>query len=155
MKRPALRRSIAIVSLVALCAGVAQLAQADDDCSAPLTNWKPVSEIDALARKQGWNVSRVRTDDGCYEIRGLDAQGRHFKAKVDPATLAIIRLKTDGDARDERHGEDDGEHEDRSGPRPGAAGPRAANDKPGNAASGAQPPNGLLTPGSRPQVQIR
>jgi hypothetical protein len=150
MKRSLLRRSFAIASTVALCAGVAQLAHADDDCTAPLTNWKPVSEIDALARKQGWKVSRVRTDDGCYEIRGLDAHGQHFKAKVDPATLAIVRLKTDGDDQDERHGETDGEHGGRSGARQGAP-----NDKPGSPASGAVPSGGLLTPGSRPQVQVR
>ena len=40
-----------------------------------------------------WEVQRLKIDDGCYEIHGKDAQGRAFKAKIDPQTLKVVRIK--------------------------------------------------------------
>ena len=46
-----------------------------------------------MAAAQGWQVQRLKIDDGCYEIRGTDAQGRAFKATIDPQTLKIVKIK--------------------------------------------------------------
>jgi hypothetical protein len=46
-----------------------------------------------MAEARGWRVDRIKIDDGCYKVRGVDGQGRAFKAKIDPSTLAVIKIK--------------------------------------------------------------
>jgi hypothetical protein len=79
--------------------GSAGPAIADEDCSVPMTDWQPRDAVQRMAEKQGWTVRRIKIDDGCYEIDGLDAQGRPVEATVDPATLTIISLEYEDDDR--------------------------------------------------------
>lgn len=92
-----LRRQLAVgLLLVAL-----QPARADDDdCSAPPQAWQPRSAVTALAQRNGWQVERLKIDDGCYEVRGTDALGRTFKARIDPETLKVLKLKQEDHQRD-------------------------------------------------------
>ena len=90
MKHPSLLRP----SLLALALGVAALsAWADDNCDAPLDRWQSRDAVQQMATRQGWQIQRLKIDDGCYEIRGTDAQGHTFKAKIDPETLKILKIK--------------------------------------------------------------
>ena len=79
---------------------------ADDDCDVPLGRWQPREAVQAMAQARGWQVDRLRIDDGCYQIRGTDETGQQFKAKIDPATLAIVKIKrrtrSEGGHRHER-----------------------------------------------------
>lgn len=80
--------------LVALTLSVVALhAQADDDCDAPLNRWQSREAVRQMAARLGWQIQRLKIDDGCYEIRGTDAQGRAFKAKIDPENLKVLKLK--------------------------------------------------------------
>ena len=45
-------------------------------------------------------------DDGCYEVLGFDADGRAFKARIDPETLRGMKLKT-RDQRERHHHRDE------------------------------------------------
>jgi len=96
-----------LVSLVALPVGS---AMADDDCFVPMADWKPRETVAAMAADLGWTVRRIKVDDGCYEIIGTDEEGRQFKAKVDPSTLEILKIKSRD--RDGRHGRSDRERHD-------------------------------------------
>jgi hypothetical protein len=96
-------------ALLALAMGLAALPTwADDDCDAPVARWQSREAVRQMAAQQGWDVQRLKIDDGCYEVYGKDAQGRSFKAKVDPETLRVVKIKRrdhdrDGDrARDHR-----------------------------------------------------
>ena len=92
MKRPAfLSFSLLVVSLGI---GLAALpAWADDDCDAPVDRWQSREAVRQMAVKQGWQIQRLKIDDGCYEILGTDTQGRNFKAKIDPETLKVLKVK--------------------------------------------------------------
>ena len=80
--------------------GAAGAAMAGDDCRVPKAEWQPQEAVQAMAGRQGWTLRSIATDDGCYEVRGSDARGRDVKAKLDPATLAIVKLKFgDGECR--------------------------------------------------------
>lgn len=68
-------------------------ALADDDCDAPVERWQSREAVRQMAVRQGWQIQRLKIDDGCYKIRGTDAQGRAFKAKIDPETLKILKMK--------------------------------------------------------------
>jgi hypothetical protein len=122
---PTLRHGLLVLSL-----GLAVLpALADDDCDAPLARWQSRDAVRQMAEQKGWHIQRLKIDDGCYEIRGTDAQGRSFKAKIDPETLKVLKLKA-GDHQRTR----DGDHD--------------RDDK--GAAQQAQPPKQPPTPGTAP-----
>lgn len=95
-----------IPCLFALSLGTtASPALADDDCDAPpVGRWQPRDAVLQHAARQGWQVQRLKIDDGCYEIRGQDAQGRAFKARLDPETLRVVKMKW-RDRDHERHHE--------------------------------------------------
>jgi hypothetical protein len=89
--------------LLVLSLGLAVLpALADDDCDAPLSRWQSRDAVRQMAAAQGWQIERLKIDDGCYEIRFTDAQGRRFKAKIDPETLKVLKLKPDDHKREHK-----------------------------------------------------
>lgn len=118
-------------------------AVAGDDCDVPIERWQTREAVTQMARQKGWNLKRVKIDDGCYEVRGEDAQGRAFKAKLDPATLEIVKIKyRDHDGHDrERRRDRDRDHRDSRNSRDAApsalpsAAPAAGAGKPSAAVS--------------------
>ncbi|AHI67092.1 PepSY domain-containing protein [Burkholderia thailandensis] len=151
MKTSRLIKGAALASLASLVlvgtVGIrAAMADSGDDCRAPLADWKPRDAVHALAQQKGWRIDKLKADDGCYEIKGHDAGGKRFKAKLDPVTLDVLRMKREGD-REREHGHDDGDSDDH-GRAPDAR--AAAGGPPAGA-----PPGGVLKPGSKPDVQIR
>ncbi len=85
-------KNIAAASLLLFMAGVGK-AMADDDCHVPMDQWQSREAVEAMAKARGWQVSRLKIDDGCYQIRGIDGAGQSFKAKIDPATLSVVKMK--------------------------------------------------------------
>ncbi|MGB8621536.1 MAG: PepSY domain-containing protein [Paracoccaceae bacterium] len=128
--------------LIGLSTGGLAYAE-DDDCYVPMANWQPRDAVKRMAEAQGWTVGRIRTDDGCYEIRGQDKNGRGIQAKIDPGSLSVLRIEYEG-GEDEH---EDGEHEDddEHGTRPNAA----------PAGTAPPPDNGLFKKGTRPSVEVK
>lgn len=94
-------------SFLALSLGLVALpAFADDDCNAPMDRWQSRQAVQEMATRQGWKIERLKIDDGCYEIRGTDAQGRSFKAKIDPETLKVLKMKQRDRQRAQEHDRD-------------------------------------------------
>ena len=136
MHHPSFLRS----GLLALALGLAALPTwADDDCNAPMDRWQSREAVRQMAAQQGWQIQRLKIDDGCYEIRGTDSQGRSFKAKIDPETLKVVKLKQRGSQGDHRRDRD--RDRDRA---------RATPLQPGAAAA----PAPLFTPGTAPRGQV-
>ncbi|MBN9471462.1 PepSY domain-containing protein [Bosea thiooxidans] len=92
-----------VAGLLLLAVAGSGAARADDDCDVPLGQWQPREAVQAMAQARGWQVDRLRIDDGCYQIRGTDETGRPFKAKIDPATLAIVKMKHRSRSGGHRH----------------------------------------------------
>ena len=107
MIRPATSR---LCTALATCLVlVAAPLRADEGCSVPMADWQPRASVEAMAVAQGWRVSRIRLDDGCYEVTGQDADGRWIEAKLDPATLQIVEMEFEGNGHGSasRDGNDD------------------------------------------------
>lgn len=102
-----MKKRILMMAVIAGLAGAGGAAFADDDdCQVPMDRWQPRAAVQQLAQAQGWQVDRIKIDDGCYEIRGVNAEGARFKAKLDPQTLAVVKWKSkgrDGGRRDRHH----------------------------------------------------
>lgn len=133
--------------------GVAGAAHADDDCEVPMERWQPRDAVAEAVGARGWQVGRIKIDDGCYEITGTDARGAAFKAKLDPGTLDVVEMKRrdgrDGERRDhdeDDEGDDDGR--DRGRERQQGAAPAAP-------PLSLPPPGGLLGNGAPPAVVVR
>jgi len=83
------KRMLIIAATAAIAAGAA--AQAGEGrCSVPMASWQPRAAVEKLARDKGWAVQRIRTDDGCYELRGRDEKGQRMRLRLDPATLKTV-----------------------------------------------------------------
>lgn len=89
-----MKRSIlAAVALASIILGSSALA--DDDCVDPIADWQPREVLRQQLEQQGWTVKRIKVEDGCYEVRGIDGAGNKFKAKYAPASLQIRKLEID------------------------------------------------------------
>ncbi|SFR40247.1 PepSY domain-containing protein [Litoreibacter janthinus] len=124
-----------MLTVTAIAAGP---ALADDDCFVPMAKWQPREAAASFAAAQGWSVRRIKIDDGCYEIKGRDADGREIEVKLHPDTLSVIEFEYEDDEDDD---EDDDDDDDR----------RASPVPPTPSA----PTNGLLGTGETPQVVIK
>lgn len=123
-------------SLFLAIAGSGVAMADDDDCRVPMDQWQAPGAVQKMAEERGWKVSRLKIDDGCYEIRGTDETGQKFKAKIDPATLATVKMK--------RKGQKDGSRDKRD--------QRQAVESGG---SGELPSNGLFKPGNPPKIEVK
>lgn len=61
-----------------------------DDCYVPMSQWQSRSAAILWAESRGWQVHRVKIDDGCYELYGMDESGMEFEVKIDPASFDIV-----------------------------------------------------------------
>ena len=89
-----------LASLMFSCAAIAS-----SDCTDPVADWQPREVLRQQLEQKGWDVQRIKVDDGCYEVRGIDKLGNRFEAEYSPASLHIRELKikfdrNGGDARD-------------------------------------------------------
>jgi hypothetical protein len=67
----------------------------EDDCGTTMSEWQPREAVVATAEGFGWQVRRVKVDDGCYEVKGRDADGNEVEATLDPGTLALVKLEVE------------------------------------------------------------
>lgn len=77
---------------------------AEDDCVDPVADWKPREMLRQQLEQRGWKIQRIKVEDGCYQVRGIDRHGNKCEAVYAPASLRILKLKIDfssgGDASD-------------------------------------------------------
>ncbi|ART81728.1 hypothetical protein CBP31_03050 [Oceanisphaera profunda] len=83
-------------STLALALG-ATSAYAGDDCHDAVADWQPQETLRQMVEAKDWQVKRIKVDDGCYEVKGLDKAGNKIEAKFAPATLRIRSFEVDFD----------------------------------------------------------
>ena len=88
-----MKRTVLIAAILSGGRAAPAALAGEDDCNVPMAQWQPREAVEQMAKAQGWTVRRIKVDDGCYQIRGIDETGRPFKAKIDPATLTIVKMK--------------------------------------------------------------
>ena len=79
-----------IALVIALSASGSALAS--EDCRRPMAEWQTREAATARAAELGLTPERLRIDDGCYELRGRDADGNRVSLTLDPATLAVLQM---------------------------------------------------------------
>ena len=92
---------------------VSGAALADKDCVDPVANWQSRDVLRERLEQRGWKVQRIKVDDGCYEVRGIDAEGNRFKAQYAPDSLRLQKIKIkNGGHGEQRHGQGRGQGQD-------------------------------------------
>lgn len=74
-------------------------AFASDDCDDPVDSWQPEENLQQNLESNGWQVDRIKIDDGCYEVKGVDTLGNRFEAVFAPASLEIRELEIEFNAQ--------------------------------------------------------
>ena len=77
---------------------------ADDDCRDPVADWQPRDALRQRLEAKGWEIRRIKIDDGCYEVKGLDPRGRRVEAEFAPASLQLRQLEIEDDDEDDDQG---------------------------------------------------
>ncbi len=71
-------------SLVALLACAVSLPALAANCPFyPQNEWMPQSQLTAQLEKEGYTIHRMKVDDNCYEMRGLNAKGERVEIDFD------------------------------------------------------------------------
>ncbi len=86
--KPSMLTGVVLVGIL-----VSGTVLADNDCTDPVSEWKPREALRQQLEQRGWTVQRIKVDDGCYEVRGLDRRGNKFRGKYSPASLRIRQLE--------------------------------------------------------------
>lgn len=76
----------ALMGLIALSPAFAEEAK----CNRPESSWKPVDELKTKLTTEGWTISNVKTDEGCYEVYGKDKDGNKVEVYFDPVTFEKV-----------------------------------------------------------------
>lgn len=87
MKTPLLITTLLTATLMA------GASYADGDCHDPVSDWQPKHVLRQQLEAEGWQVQRIKVDDGCYEVKGLDQNGNKVKAEYYPASLRLREIK--------------------------------------------------------------
>lgn len=132
-------RKMVLAVAVLLSPFGAGIALADDDCPTTMSEWQPRQAAVAMVEEFGWDVRRVKVDDGCYEVKGRDADGNEVEAKLDPGTLALVALQV----------------KFRPGADPSRYVSKARAMTPAPAQQTMPPANGLFNNGARPPVVVQ
>lgn len=90
-------RSLLVAATVAIGATAPALADDDRRCATGTGEWMNVQAITARAEKEGYTVREVERDDGCYEIKGVDAKGQKVEARFNPYSGELVKVERDDD----------------------------------------------------------
>lgn len=90
-------RALQTLLVASLALGLAAPAVASPRCNVSMTEWKPRQALEENLRDQGWQIHRIKTDDGCYKVYGRRGDGKRIKATFSPDTLILIREKVQDD----------------------------------------------------------
>jgi hypothetical protein len=61
--------------------------------SGPKSGWQPQAELQKKLEADGWKVRKIKEDGGCYEVYGLDKDGKRVEVYFHPVTLAPVPTK--------------------------------------------------------------
>lgn len=60
-------------------------------------NWKSEEMLTEKLTKEGWKVSYIEVDEGCYEAYGKMPDGKYVEAYFDPNSFEMLLVAQRGD----------------------------------------------------------
>ena len=79
-------KTLLAAALLTASAGV--FAAHAEKCEAiPKEEWKTQADLERKLTDEGWKISRVKIENGCYEVYGTDERGGKVEVFFHPKTL--------------------------------------------------------------------
>jgi len=82
-------------------------ANADDDCEGSAPGWQPRENLRQQLEADGWEVYRIKVDDGCYEVEGRNEYGSRVETSFAPSTFELMELEREDEDDDDDERYDD------------------------------------------------
>ena len=60
--------------------------------SGPESGWQSREALQKQLADKGWQVRRIKVDQGCYEVYALDENGKRVEAYFHPQTLESVPI---------------------------------------------------------------
>lgn len=68
----------------------------DDLCGgAPQDTWMTKEAVKTKATEMGYDVRRIKVDDGCYEAYAINQQGKKVEVYFHPVTAEVVKSEVD------------------------------------------------------------
>jgi len=68
---------------------------ASDLCNVPEADRQPVEALQQMLEGKGWQIKKIKMDDGCYEVYAMTDNGERIEAYFDPKTFAMVKSKSE------------------------------------------------------------
>lgn len=79
----------------ALLLAAAAPALAGNKCDVPTDQWQPREALQKKLEGEGWKVRSIKTENGCYEAKAVDANGKRLEGVFNPKTLESVGADSD------------------------------------------------------------
>lgn len=79
------------------CAGHANATGMMSCDSGEPASWRTQEELHAVLEQEGWQVSRSKVDEGCYEVYGTTPEGDRVEAYFDPVSFEKLLVSRRGE----------------------------------------------------------
>jgi hypothetical protein len=66
------------------------MAHGDFKCNEPSKEWRLREDLTDKLQADGWDVRKIKIDNGCYEVYGFDGKGKRREAYFNPKSLELI-----------------------------------------------------------------
>lgn len=85
----------AAFALLGIVAAAAPAFADEEKCpDRAASEWMSQEAITAKAKELGYDVRKVKKEDGCWEVKGYDKNGKRIEAYFDPATGEVVELES-------------------------------------------------------------
>lgn len=82
------------IALATLALVISSAAMAGPTCNQPKEKWMPEAQFKAQLEKEGYKIKTFKVTKGqCYEIYGIDKDGKKVEIYFDPVTAAPVKSK--------------------------------------------------------------
>jgi len=89
-----MHRTVLAAALALFAAGTGT-AVASTYCDVPAAEWQPVEALQQKLETEGWQVKGIKSEDGCYEVYAIDADGKRVEVLFDPETFDLVKNDAD------------------------------------------------------------
>jgi hypothetical protein len=90
-----MRRISSLIAIAVVAAATPAVAEKSSGCGeAPRAQWLSEDAIKAKGAELGYEVRRVKVEDGCYELYALDKNKTKLEVFLNPVTGALVKTKS-------------------------------------------------------------
>lgn len=79
------------LTLLPIIIAISTAALAEPTCHAPKEKWMKQADFKQSLEAKGYKVKTLKVTNGCYEIYGLDKDGKRVELSFDPVSGALAK----------------------------------------------------------------